>query len=514
MVGILTVLGTLLYYAERTVLVFLFCYGNFAFLIYELSVAGIQISNEDPIKGTLLNTGVFTIYLMSTIPLLFYFIIGKNSVSVSRILSVGIAYLVGISIRIFCVFVLVFIIYIFIQSQSRTAQIAIAIITLLSLWKYNQNYAKTRWKLPFQKMLLVAIPITLISISLITYYTLSIKKGSTNGRLLMNKVAFDHITDHFWTGTGIGAFTKYYPEWQAAYFRSTPNPPHFFLLSAGESYIVFNEYLQLFETVGIFGTIILGIFLIRFLRTKSAKDSDLLHIAKLTVISILSCGFTSYPFHINITLFVLMLSICIAFKFDENKSTPLFFNTFQIKNKKISYAILTICLIASLYLTIQTGRQYQAISEWKKTGTDNGLPRSEQQSIYENIYPLLKKDGKFLTEYGIFLSQDSLEKNKAIVILKQAKGQFMSKATMEALGNAYWKTKDYNNAIECYKWVSDYIPSLFTPRFNLLKLYLQSGNITEALKTGNTIITMSPKIPSDEVDNIKQETRQMLEKYN
>lgn len=159
-----------------------------------------------------------------------------------------------------------------------------------------------------------------------------------------------------------------------------------------------------------------------------------------------------------------------------------------------------------------------AISRWHSLKSTYLSP-FKQDSTYQKLYPYLKEDGKFLTDYGTFILENrqnlrSTDLNKAISFLETAKKMFISKNMMEALGYGYWMKKDYEKAICCFEWIDNFVPYLFEPKLALMNINLQLGNFRKSKEIGILIIKTPPKIPSDEVNKIKEEAKYLIKKYD
>ena len=469
------VIGFIFFFqADVQTLIYLL-YGFIPFLLIEIVLAAIQYCQGLPVRGSLQNTGIFSIYLSLHIPLVFYAIY-KNKLP-----------------RILLLLFLLFSLGVILEEHSRTALISILLIMASLMYERVNGISRKVWY--------VAAPGGVILLSGLAWYLYSLKKLSAQGRLLMSNIAFKHITDQFWWGTGIGRFTWYYPQWQSAYFRDTSaSPPHFYL-SAGESYVIFNEYLQAFETVGVFGFIGCLLVLIAFFKTQSREYKDLLRAIKLTMVAILACGFTSYPFHVNIIFFLFVVCLSIGFKISGKVMSPRFF--------RFSWAG-SIAFIFSGILFALALNQCAAVWRWQQIRSNTELPYGEKKIGYSKLYPTLKNDGKFLTDYGAFLADSVADIAQSVRLLEEARQHFFSKQTIEALGYAYWKANDLPNAVACFEWENNYLPNLFGPKLMLMKLYKETGDTGRMRAIGRVIISTPPKIPSEEVNAIKYQAKEFL----
>lgn len=466
------------------------------------------------IEGSLQNSGVYCCYLVSQLPFLYYMLFNFNTEIFSKKKDRAKTWIQGASkftkILIFslCLGFSAFIIW---RTESRTAIIAMA--TLLFFFLAMNIRVRTRFK-TFPKPVMLPLALMLVvGLGYTVHYLFHLKRLSASGRVMKLYIAGAHLNDHLLLGTGIGRFTWYYPQWQASYFGSHPDPPKDFYLSASESFILFNEYLQMIETVGIIGFAGFITLMILFFKTKSTRNRALLNAAKLTVIAILACGFTSYPFHVNILLLLLFFCFALAAVLDEGFRTRLpYIYVLKTVHPPTGRIFLCITLFVAALGSCNSYEQWRAKIQWDQL-RNLGQADVEEKKSYKQLYGQFRYSGKFLTEYGLFLMKDSGSGQEAVTILEEAKKYTISSINMEALGRAYKKAGNYKAAIEDYEWLSNYIPSRFTTKMELLKLYNKVKDTATATKVARTILTMPVKIPSYEVEKIKKEAGNMLRRY-
>jgi len=494
---------------------------------YELFVGLRQMFGDnshlrDPfaIKGTLFNSGIYACYVVTGLPFLYFFLF-KNK-SVYELNSAGTLFKLSNSFRewfrsyyriIFAgkciIFVCVFFysIYAVYYTQSRTAIIALVVVVMSTIWLlYSSRIVYYVNRLSGWILMVSAISgvyLVGLAFSGLFYF----KKLSAIGRLRGWTITCDHFTESFWFGTGLGRFTFYYPQWQAQYFKTHSAPPLEFFLSADESYIIFNEYLQLFKEGGIIGVFILLFLLIYFLRIRSSEHKNLLITVKTTVISIFACGFTSYPLHT--TFFLLIITFCLLVGFVSRGNCeggqPIYFVYMPLQK-----AFVVTFVVLSAVASCMGIQKAIAVEKWASLRNNYAYTREELNVEYATIYQSLYFDGKFLTEYGEYLLQNDADCLQAVKILEEAKKYFFTLRTMKAIGYAYWHLKNYSKAIETFEWMSYYMPNRFGLKYELLKLYKEAAEIDKARNVAKVILKMPVKIPSYEVDRIKSKTLQLL----
>jgi len=215
---------------------------------------------------------------------------------------------------------------------------------------------------------------------------------------------------------------------------------------------------------------------------------------KATMVVLLVTGFTTYSFHINV--FLVLLAICFAIA-----------AVISIKTSFIRRAVIIPILLFGLtaFTTFTIYQKWKAVESWS-TAREDGADTAS--ILWPQLYRNLGRDGKFLTEYGRW-QVESGDPKAAIVTLEKAKQYFISRTTMEALATAYEQAGNYPAAIEAWRWLCDFVPNRFAPKYELLKLYKKVGDTTGVNEMSNTILTMPVKIPSVEVDRIKDEVKKI-----
>lgn len=443
------------------------------------------------IKGSLNNSGIFSIYLVIHIPLAWYFLrkIKANGIKIwVKLLFVIVLFLCSLFIYV---------------NQARTAAIAFCIVFFALLFPVLK--AKYRFLLEHRlaRSLLVIFGIVILTLSIfLVKYLLQIKPGSTNGRLLMLAVTYEHLFDYFWWGFGFGRFSFYYPQWQQFFFLNHGNSVNNYFLNSGESYFVFNEYLILFKEIGIFGCVFSTALLVCFFRSNAKFANDLLHMLKLVVLAILVCGITSYPLHVGPILFLLILCIFSVFAL---RDTNFYFPFLKLKSW-IQY--LNIGLAIWLVVTIST--KTIAAFQWLSIRNNLTLSQNKKVTLYRELLPSLKDDGKFLTDYGELLLCDSSYYKEASFYLEASKRIFISYHSIQTLAMSYKYQNDYNSAIKNYMFLAYYVPSRFMPKYEIAKLYLKYGDTSTAKIICSQILKMPIKIPSIAVFEIRAEAIRII----
>jgi len=391
------------------------------------------------------------------------------------------------------------------RSESRTALFTSIIILCLYAKKLNNKEKRV----PNVVKLVIALMLVFF-----IYYIFNLfiaKEASLSGRVIMIRIAIIHVFDSFWWGTGLGRFNWFYPQWQASYFENLPpnsNPP--LVRNVGETYIIFNEFLQIFLSIGLIGTIVfIALFVIVF-RLKSSRFVSLFYTLKCTILGVMVSGITSYTLHVNLLLLILVAYISILLMLNERKFVMLTLTQKRGNFNSFNIIFCVSSLSVVLFLSSQFWFKMSAVSEWHEI-REQHIEFERKEYSYCKIYPFLKNDGKFLTDYGIYLLENmstTVEPKKldlTIKTLESARGYFLSKDVVLYLGYANWAKGNLKDAISNFEWVGNFLPYLFEPKIALMKLYLETGDIMKARNLGEWIIQTEPKVPSEEVEMIKNE---------
>lgn len=483
----------------------------FLLFVFNTLLCTYTILQKGTIEGIINNSGIIGIYSAIHLPILFYLV----SLSLRKLTNTKKSTTSNILVLIILSLILIATLVIIIESNSRTALWTAILLILLQLNKVRLSFlTKLRFGNTLKLFFILGI-VAIITILILQFYHLSqVKQASFSGRLLMFKIAYAHLFDNFWFGVGFGNFSWHFPQWQEDFLKTyrIGKEAHS-LFNAGETYVILNEYLQLLISVGFFFFLVITVFIILIFKAKSKFLGASLFYLKCTIFGILFSGLTSYPFHVNLILlfFFCCISFCIRvdkrlhFVFIVKKRNPVF---------KLFFFILFSFSIFTSYVYLQKSN---AVVKWHKIVSSDNIFK-EKENMYNEIFPQLNNDGKFLADYGAFIVENISkgEKNflnRSINLLEKAKTKFISKNEIESLGYAYWMKKDYQKSIHYFQWLDNYQPYLFEPKLALMHLYIELKNFKKAKEMALMITNMPPKVPSLRIEEIKKETQELIRIY-
>ena len=409
-------------------------------------------------------------------------------------------------ISIWAIVNIVITIAIIIITNSRTAWIAIIISSIFLLIhktrisKSINTFLKSKWKL--------MLSIILISIFVfLSTFLYNYKKNSADGRLLVWKISTMSIKDKPILGHGFNSFYNTYNTKQESYFRNYNGNDN---LLAADATFAFNDFIQIALELGILGLILFLLMIIYSLRNNniSAYSNKFILIGtKSCIISLIICALFSYPLKTGPNILLLYIFFAVI----SSQISPL--KKFTIPSNILKVLIVTFLLIFS-YVGYNLYLNFSFRYYWKMANISfEHRDYTKSLNLYEKIKFKLNDNFEFLFNYGTVLS---INRNyiESINYLELAKQIHTKYDLYINLANSYENIDKYNEAETNYLHASYLIPHKFTPKYNLLKLYIKSGQFEKAKLIANIIVKMPIKVYSQQVGQIKNEALKYLNEYS
>lgn len=410
-------------------------------------------------------------------------------------------------------------------SQSRAAWLAVmgASFYLPAVkygwWQKLKAYNITAGK----KVMLLVILIPISMAGAAGLYLL--KKGSADGRLLTWKISSEIIADNPVTGTGFNGFKACYMEYQARYFENNTESAE--ALAAGDNNYAFNELVQQTVQHGLAGSLLLLLVFITAFSVKPVSKTVeprlspfqsplfLIPVSKALLLSFVVFSMFSYPVQIlPIKLGLVLALACLA----ANSRKIVMVNKGNKKSHPIVRYIIMFCITGVVFTVVYFGagflkQQTEALKGWKYAYMLYGMGDYERSTAaYEKVYPVLRYNGDFLTNYGKALSL--AEKNReAVEVLLQAAKFYPNIVVYTALGDSYKAIGEYDKAERAYLRAWYMNPSRFYPQYLLARLYDETGQAAKALATARYLLHKEVKVPSQAIDEILEAMREIIEKH-
>ncbi|WP_320167764.1 O-antigen ligase family protein [Mangrovibacterium marinum] len=380
-------------------------------------------------------------------------------------------------------------------SGARTGVLAIIISSVIFLL-FDTNIVSKFRQFKNYKLLTSLIMICFVVSLSILYH---LKKDSANGRLLIWKISSEMIKDKPVLGHGFGAFQASYMDYQAEYFKNSPNSKYAQL--ADNVKHPFNEFIKVAVEFGIVGLIVvLLLFLFVLWKiVKSENENRGLVFSGLASILVLACF--SYPLQ-YIAVWLLLVFYLLALL------TP---KEIRIRNTPVSIITRIVIVFACTFSFFNFSKQIQAEIKWKAIAV-NSLRGNTEKMLpeYEMLYSTsLKRNPYFLYNYGAELNFTG-KFDKSIDILTECQQRFNDYDLQMLLADNYHRKGETEKAIQCYQHASNMIPCRFLPTYQLFEIYKETGEKGKAVKYADEIINKKVKVPSVTVSFIQREASEFL----
>ncbi|ARS40298.1 hypothetical protein CA265_11795 [Sphingobacteriaceae bacterium GW460-11-11-14-LB5] len=378
---------------------------------------------------------------------------------------------------------------------------SIILVMLMCYLFFTFFYKRTKNLLCFKKHLLFHVLFLIISFSAIMTTLINSNKAlrALEGRIFIQSTSMPMLKDNLLFGIGTNKFGAQYNYLQASYFVSEKDQAKYgkYRDLANNSFSCFNEYLELWIEIGIFGLILLLIvifYIYRTIKYKPLKPA----IISITVFFILSLN--DGLFH-NISLLpIMIINFCLMG--DQYKNYTLHSRLVKIQ----SIVIVSLTLWYAYILT----NQFKSTLAYNKTFSE--ATNSQKLRNYQRAYKYLQNDGIYLYHYGTFLIKKQAKVKEGIKILKKAISRLPHTDILNLLGDAYIMENKFTDAEYYYKISANIVPIKIIPRYKLFQLYILKGENDNAIKQAKIIDSTPVKVSSKTGDRIRCEITRYLDK--
>ncbi len=379
-------------------------------------------------------------------------------------------------------------------SGSRAGLVSFfCIIVFHLIYLYRQQILLRKRTFLFGCMLIIGFSIFVFSI----YH---FKKDSADGRFFIWKCTWEMIKDKPVMGHGIGAFDKYYMEYQSDYFKKYPNSKYAML--ADNVKHPFNEYLLMGVQLGVVSWVLLigcVIFLIHCYKKYPSDERyiSLLVLSSIAVFSLFSYPFT-YPFIAIITILCIITIVA---------------NTYHIGylNKNwIRFELAGCMLIASLFGLCKIWERVNAELEWKQVVELSTLGETDEMlNKYGELMSSLGDNPYFLYNYttALYLAGEYKE---CLFVAEQCRSYWADYDLELVLAGGYKELELYGEAEKHLKIAYNMCPVRFVPLYELMLLYQDTGEREKAIYIAREILKKTIKVNSNKVKFIKQEASKLI----
>ncbi|HHU34431.1 MAG TPA: hypothetical protein GXZ49_04280 [Bacteroidetes bacterium] len=466
------------------------------------------------ITGTFSNPAPYAIYLAT----IFLLTLGRLLLTPSSSFSKSSHYISFLTIIV--------IILILPATMNRASWVGVAVGSFIVL-NYRYDFFRKIRKIlnnMAKKLLALTFVVLIVGLSCTGLYLL--KKGSSDGRLLIWEVTLGKIAEKPLFGYGVGRFEAEYNNWQADFFKSHPDEIDGSKgLVAGNTMYCFNEYLEMTSELGIIGLLLfLAIILYSLKEThkkatiiapkddKKRTDKELIAIINILVpsfIALLVMALISIPFYSLPTFIVYFLILALisssvgSIKYKKLKVS-------QFVGSIAKFGSVIIIFSASLLLMLKVRQQIITFKIW-----DNAIHMyqagyiKEARKSYSDIYISLRYNGSFLQYFGKALNIAE-EYPQSIEILEQALKFTSDEVLFTTLGDNYKALERYSDAEKAYQYAFLMAPNKLYPLYLLTNLYFDSGQYQKAIKIAEKALNKNIKVESTAINEMLQAMNEII----
>ena len=476
---------------EKFILFFIILLGYVQLIVCCLQLTGMMESFSPifPVSGTFDNTSVLCIYLTCILP-----------ITVNTGLIASDTTSAGKFVRTVCLLSVLCWIILVLMLGSRTSLLSgcIGMAIYIGFQTEFFGYIRKKTNMFVRKTLISTV--LLFMICGLVFLLAQYKKDSTDGRLLIWKVAWTGIKDVPLQGHGFNAFQAKYGHYQAAYFQKhVDNPKERWI--ASNMTVAMNDFVEITFNLGFIGLFLFVAFGLSLFKGfvgdfESGSGRDVIAVTVL-VIFLVSSGFYFAEKMLPVKTIALFFA---AYAGSISKNILKFH--IRALPIKIGAAILMIFCCFAGYATVNKVIHYV---QWEKAEALSRFGYTEEAgTVYKNTIKHMRNNGLFLFFYA-----KNLYENKAyqqcIEYMEMAKSQVTDSDFYMLSGDAYINTGDYDNAISFYQYAADIVPNRFRPLHKLFNVYKELGGTQQALAIAHTIKDKPVKVDSYEVRKIKKE---------
>ena len=377
-------------------------------------------------------------------------------------------------------------------STSRTAMLILLIGGFILCFNTIKQWYFVR--LTNRNTKAAIILITPLVLTILFYFIYLLKKDSADGRFLISKITLKLFKEAPFWGHGLFSFAKDYNTAKTAYFLNE-NRAWSEVKLGNYVYNAFNDYLYFLHEIGVVGLLlVISLFVTVILGLRKNNDS-LVTISSALVI----CLFVGGCF-MSLSIQFFVIAIGLLFLAVLSNKNP---NGYKISGGllKITRGAVFLTSIVLLCFTVYYNnadtsiKQYKMLSKLEKSKIDD----LSLEKIYKSAF-----------DYGyshFFLGSELVERGgveKGIREMELGLSLNVAPKLVKSLAYTHINYGNYKRAEELLQFNIGNEPFRFEPRMNLFQFYKNINAHNKAKQIANQIIDLKAKIPSKEVDNLKQ----------
>lgn len=374
--------------------------------------------------------------------------------------------------------------------KCRTAYIVAATLLLTEYWFTLIKTIKSYLKLNLKGLFVVLVALVIFQA---LFSVFSNKKQSTLGRINIWQNAATLIKEQPLFGYGFGQFEK-------VYNQSIAQEPH---INNDHVNMAYNDFVELGVEGGLIAVFFWLLFLFILIKqiTKQPKSSvSLLPIVlSFIIIQLTNFGIQAIPVMVLFLLYVSYFNPTFSTsKESSSLNQSVAQNNWLTPLRKV--CVVAVFIISSIYTITVFNLMASFYKNWMQNNkSPNAILFYNYRSLNQSLhgYPIYHE------KYGDAL----LNANQTSEALKQYKFALQNTSSPDIItktGFCFQQLKIYDSSKHYYTITENMQPNKISPKFMLLKLYLQKGDSTMIKAKATEIKNMNVKIRNRKAQEIKK----------
>jgi O-antigen ligase len=378
--------------------------------------------------------------------------------------------------------------------QCRTAYI----VSLVMLFPLIRPLLTTLISSIFRIKSKKAVPVLLFLGSvLFIVFLLSVKKGSTSGRILIWKNSIDLIEQSPVTGSGFGLFEKNYNE-HVANTGSASN---------GYVKMAYNDFIELSVDGGIIATLLWIAFIVTYIFYCRRNDYSIFPLLSLIIIQLSNFVFQAAP-----VFALLIVYLALPTTYGHTAKAP---STLPLSNRRVLFytrkglAALATVIAAILFIHhVRFAHAFYKVNKVEKQYTAQlAIPEYQQleDAVYDNAYLHEKAGDAYMKTRQI---------KKALKEYQAGLQTIYPPSLLIKSGFCYQLQKEYDSSLHYYRLAQNIEPYKYATRHVILRLFEQKKDTANIITTAKDIVNMPVKMESPAVYKMKSYAQNTINKIS
>lgn len=376
--------------------------------------------------------------------------------------------------------------------RCRTAFVGLAVIIvvrllssrgLLTVWTDRSRGAKT---------VIAAVLLLLLSFALFGMY--SVKKDSSEGRLLIWRISADMMVKNP-EGCGVGMFQREYNVMQGKYFADGKHSADE-CKSADIVFMAYNDYLEHGTEAGLVGMFFMMTFYLA-LMVSSYRQREYGALASVTAFAVMSM--VNFVYTSVQTWCVMICYAAYVMSVERRVTCGRFFRVVCLSVLAFGSVVCVFVHVRHTYaqIRLKTVRKYCA--------DDAGM----SVRLLSELSPYIGTSEAYWSALAdAYMKED--EYGEALECLDKASVYAMNPSVLFRSFVCCDKMDETEEGARYLRCLCDMMPHNLTARYVLMKLYVKFGDDDKALRYATEILTIPVKVRNEKSDAVMNEARRYI----